>query len=76
MNEITVIEYEWDDNTIERVVEPAKNEILGIADWMMGDRESIDLLKDAGLKNITITVKPFELADVDYMHGMIVNEKL
>ena len=43
---------------------------------MMCDQESIDLLKDAGLKNITITVKPFELSDVDYMHGMIVNEKL
>ena len=67
MNEVTVIEYEWNDNTTECIVAPSQSEILGITDWMMGDQESIDLLSGVGLKNITITVRPFELPDVDYM---------
>lgn len=67
MNEVTVIEYEWNDNTTECIVSPSQSEILGITDWMMGDPESIDLLRGVGLKNITITVRPFELADIHYM---------
>ena len=64
---VTVIEYEWNDNTTERIVAPTKSEIFGIADWMLGDKESRDILRQAGLKNITITVRDFKLEDIDYM---------
>ena len=67
MNDITIIEYEWNDNTTERIVSPLKSEMLGVTDWMMGDQGLRELLSYAGLRNITITVRPFELSDVDYM---------
>tara|TARA_B100001778_G_C18427016_1_gene555997 strand:+ start:122 stop:337 length:216 start_codon:yes stop_codon:yes gene_type:complete len=64
---VTVIEYEWNDNTTERIVAPTKSEIFGITDWMLGDKESRDILKKAGLNNITIAVRDFKLEDIDYM---------
>jgi len=64
---VTVIEYEWNDNTTERIVAPTDSEIFGLTDWMLGDKESRDILRQAGLKNITITVRAFKLEDIDYM---------
>ena len=64
---VTVMVYEWNDNTTERIVAPTESEIFGIADWMLGDKESRDILRQAGLKNITITVRDFKLEDIDYM---------
>ena len=64
---ITIIEYEWNNNTTERIVEPPKSEILGVIDWMMGGQELRELLSYAGLRNITITVRPFELSDAHYI---------
>tara|TARA_B100000029_G_scaffold503802_2_gene581484 strand:- start:855 stop:1064 length:210 start_codon:yes stop_codon:yes gene_type:complete len=64
---VTVIDYEWNDNTTERTVAPTQREIFGLTDWMLGDKQYRDLLKQAGLKNITITVRDFKLEDIDHM---------
>ncbi|MDE0744579.1 MAG: hypothetical protein OR994_00635 [Candidatus Poseidoniales archaeon] len=40
------------------------NEIFWITGWMLGDQESRNLLRVAEIKNITITVRDFNLADI------------
>jgi hypothetical protein len=37
---------------------------FGLTGWMLGDQESRDLLREAGIKNITITVRGFNLANI------------
>jgi|TARA_B110000914_G_scaffold188551_1_gene173532 hypothetical protein len=37
---------------------------FGLTGWMLGDQESRDLLREAGIKNITITVRDFNLANI------------
>jgi hypothetical protein len=64
---VTVIEYHWNDNTTERIVSPTESEILGVSDWLCGDEESGSILRQAGIKHITVSVREFELADINYM---------